>query len=215
MIRCLGLKKSFFFFIFDSMGISTTTLESFKTALEGLIEISDLEFQSFAKDCELRSFPKKSLLSEPGKVPHEVYFISEGLVRVMLVDTQGVEHTTHFTFARQFIADYSAFLQERPAAYTLQALEETKVIVIPRQVVEYGYQSLHEGQKLGRLVAEYYFNYLDERIQSLYLKSPKERYEHITEVFPDIHNRVPQHMIASYLGITSVHLSRLKRKRKP
>ena len=73
---------------------------------------------------------------------------------------------------------------------------------------------MQEGNKLGRLIAEYYFVYQDNRIKNMIALSPKERYDSITEVFPDIHNRIPQHMIASYLGITPVHLSRLKKGEK-
>lgn len=65
---------------------------------------------------------------------------------------------------------------------------------------------------MGRLIAEWYFIYKDTRIKNLYALTPKERYDQITDVFPNIHNRVPQHMIASYLGITAVHLSRLKKQ---
>jgi hypothetical protein len=96
--------------------------------------------------------------------------------------------------------------------YTLEALERTEAIVLPRTSIEWGYQHLEQGDRLGRLIAEYYFIYQDQRIYNLYSRTPKERYDAITEVFPDIHNRVPQHMIASYLGITSVHLSRLKKE---
>jgi hypothetical protein len=90
-------------------------------------------------------------------------------------------------------------------------MEETEVVVLPRNSVEWGYNVLKEGQKLGRLIAEFYFIFQDNRIKNMYLASPRERYENITKVFPNIHNRVPQHMIASYLNITSVHLSRLKK----
>lgn len=71
---------------------------------------------------------------------------------------------------------------------------------MPRAAVEYGYRSLRDGEKLGRLIAEYYFVYLDQRIINLYTLSPRERYEQVGRMFPGIHQRVPQHMIASYLG---------------
>jgi len=90
-------------------------------------------------------------------------------------------------------------------------VEETEVVILPRASIEWGYQNLNEGQKLGRLIAEYYFIYHDNRIKNLYVRTPKERYDNITNIFPNIHNRVPQHMIASYLGITPIHLSRLKK----
>jgi hypothetical protein len=70
---------------------------------------------------------------------------------------------------------------------------------------------MEEGNKLGRLIAEYYFMYQDERINNRYIRTPKERYDLIETIFPNIHQRAPQHLIASYLGITPIHLSRLKK----
>jgi hypothetical protein len=90
-------------------------------------------------------------------------------------------------------------------------LEETQVVILPRSTIEYGYKNLIDGQKMGRFIAEYYFIYQDNRIKNMYIRTPKQRYDSITDVFPNIHNRVPQHMIASYLGITPIHLSRLKK----
>jgi CRP-like cAMP-binding protein len=63
----------------------------------------------------------------------------------------------------------------------------------------------------NQFIAEYYFIYQDNRIKNLYLTTPIERYNSIKNIFPNIHNRVPQHMIASYLGITPIHLSRIKK----
>jgi pectate lyase len=88
------------------------------------------------------------------------------------------------------------------------------VIILPRKSIEWGYSNMQEGQKLGRLIAEFYFIYHDNRIKNLYARTPLERYNALAEVFPNIHNRVPQHMIASYLGITPVHLSRLKKNNR-
>lgn len=91
-------------------------------------------------------------------------------------------------------------------------MEPTEVTVLPKEAIGWGYDHLQEGQKLGRLIAEFYFTYLDERIEHLYTLSPIQRYELMNQIFPNIHNRVPQHMIASYLGITPIHLSRIKRE---
>lgn len=102
-------------------------------------------------------------------------------------------------------------MQKQPSLYSLQTLEETQVVVLPRSAIEWGYKNLMEGQKMGRLIAEFYFIYQDDRIKNTYARTPKQRYDNIEDVFPNIHNRVPQHMIASYLGITPVHLSRLKK----
>ena len=94
----------------------------------------------------------------------------------------------------------------------MQALEDTEVVVLSREAIDWGYQHMQEGDKLGRLIAEFYFIYQDNRIMNQYLRKPKERYDALPGIFPDIHNKAPQHMIASYLGITPIHLSRLKRE---
>lgn len=186
-------------------------MEQLISAIRAMIAISDAELNHFLTACQVKTFRKQSIISKPGQVPNEIFFIKRGIVRVTILDNQGTEHTIHFALENQFIADYSSFMLLQPALYTLQALEDTEVVVLPRHVIEWGYHHLAQGDRLGRLIAEFYFIYHDNRIKNLYARTPKERYDSITEVFPNIHNRAPQHMIASYLGITPVHLSRLKR----
>lgn len=176
-----------------------------------MINISETEWQEFSGKTKERNFKRNELLSSPGTVPNEIFFIEKGIVRVIITDKSGTEHTVHFALENQFIADYTSFLLQQPSLYSIQALEETAVVVLPREAIDWGYEHLQDGQKLGRLIAEFYFIYQDNRVRNIYARTPKERYDSITQVFPNIHNRVPQHMIASYLGITPVHLSRLKK----
>lgn len=176
-----------------------------------MISISDQEFDGFIASCSNLKFNKYDILSSPDEVPQHVFFVSKGLIRVFITDEEGVEHTVHFAMENQFIVDYSHFILKTPAVYTLQAIEATEVVSIPRSAIEWGYDHLAEGNKLGRLIAEYYFIYQDHRIHSRYTRTPKERYDSLESIFPNIHQRVPQHQIASYLGITPIHLSRLKR----
>ena len=176
-----------------------------------MISISEEEMDNFLSQSILKTFKRNETVSRPNAIPNEVFFINQGLIRVVITDNQGTEHTVHFALENQFISDYSNFMQKQPSFYTLQAIEETEVVVLPRSAIEWGYKNLKEGDRMGRLIAEYYFIYQDNRIKNTYSRTPKERYDSITNVFPNIHNRVPQHMIASYLGITPVHLSRLKK----
>ena len=182
-----------------------------KKAVSQLISISGDEWNEFMNRCYRKSFKKKELLSDDDQFINEVYFIESGILRVKITDLSGVEHTTHFAIENQFIADYKAFLTKKKSSYQLEALEHTEVIVMPRAAIDWGYMHLQEGEKLGRLIAEYYFIYLDTRIQHQYTFTALQRYNLMNDIFPDIHNRVPQHMIASYLGITPIHLSRLKK----
>ncbi len=186
-------------------------MEQIKQVMKQMINVSEDELNSFLSGAIVKTYKRQEILSRPNTIPNEIFFINKGLIRVLITDNEGIDHTIHFALENQFIADYSNFIQSQPAIYTLQALEETEVVVLPRNCIEWGYKNLTEGQKMGRLIAEYYFIYQDNRINNLYIRTPKQRYDNISAVFPNIHNRVPQHMIASYLGITPIHLSRLKK----
>jgi CRP-like cAMP-binding protein len=187
-------------------------MKHIKQAIQQIISTSEEELSSFLSNAQTKTFKKQEIVSQPGEVPNEIFFINKGLIRVLITDNEGAEHTIHFALENQFIADYSNFIQKKPSIYSLQTLEETELVILPRTAIEWGYKNLAEGQKMGRFIAEYYFIYQDDRIKNLYVRTPKQRYDSITEVFPNIHNRVPQHMIASYLGITPIHLSRLKKQ---
>lgn len=193
------------------MSEKNSAMQALQQAIASMVSISEPELKEFLSRCFRKEFKKKSLLSEDDKHIHEVYFIEKGILRVKIADLDGREHTTHFAIENQFIADYNAFLTRQKSRYQLEALEDTQVVVLPREAIEWGYAHLKEGNKLGRLIAEYYFIYLDTRIQHQYTLTAKERYDLMNSIFPNIHNRVPQHMIASYLGITPIHLSRIKR----
>jgi CRP-like cAMP-binding protein len=177
-----------------------------------MINITEEELESFLNKTSIKTFKRQEIVSTPDSIPNNIFFINKGIIRVFITDSEGTEHTIHFALENQFIADYSNFIKQQPSFYTLQALEETEVVILPRKTIEWGYNNLTEGQKMGRLVAEYYFIYQDDRIKNTYTRTPKQRYDSITDIFPNIHNRVPQHMIASYLGITPIHLSRLKKE---
>lgn len=177
-----------------------------------MIRISEKELDLFLGTCVLKTFSRKEILSRPEVIPNEIFFINKGTIRIFITDKKGTDHTIHFALENQFIADYACFLLQKASVQTLEALEDTEVIVIPRSSVAWGYKNLEQGDRLGRLIAEFYFIYQDNRVSNMYARTPKERYDAISDIFPDIHNRAPQHMIASYLGITPVHLSRLKKQ---
>jgi CRP-like cAMP-binding protein len=186
-------------------------MQQIKEAIRHLIEVSDNELETFLNLSTIKTFKPQEVLNKPNKITDEIYFINSGILRVVIKDTKEEEHTIHFALENQFVSDYSSFMLRTPSISSLQAIEETKVVVIPRASIDWGYANMKEGQKLGRLIAEFYFIYQDTRIINQYARTPKERYDSITDVFPNIHNRVPQYMIASYLGISPIHLSRLKK----
>ncbi len=188
-------------------------MQQLKLVMQQMINISEAEQNEFLRQAAVKRVKRNELISQPNTIQNEIFFINKGLVRLIITNKKGDEHTVYFAMENQFITDYASFLQKTPSIYTLQALEDTELVVIPRSSIEWGYKNVKEGEKMGRLIAEYYFIVKEEHIKNKHSYTPKQRYDTIGSVFPNIHNRAPQHMIASYLGITPVHLSRLKNPR--
>jgi hypothetical protein len=187
-------------------------METLSAAIRNMIAISNSEMEALLKYCYTKKFKPKEFLSRQGELSNEIFFIMKGITRSTIIDHTGEEHTIHFSPEFQFVADYTSFMLRTPANSNLQAIEQTEVVVLPRQAIEWGYANLGQGDKMGRLIAEYYFIYFDNRLKNQYVFTPVQRYQNISKVFPNIHNRVPQRMIASYLGVSPVHLSRLKKE---
>lgn len=179
--------------------------------LRSMIPMSKEHADLAAKHYKVEVFEKKEFLSTPGKPCESVYFVNNGLLRVMLIDNDGNEQSLHFGFEHQFVTDFSSFITGTASDYYIQSLENTEVVILPRESILWSYENLPEGNRLARYIAEHWYVHQDQRIKNIYLKSPKERYDSISKLFPGIHQMVPQHMIASYLGISAVHLSRLKK----
>ena len=111
-----------------------------------------------------------------------------------------------------FVSEHISFLNGSLATLSSQCLEDCEVIIVAKKVLDEFYITSQQGEKLGRLISEkIILELLKDRID-LHTKTVSQRYIELTNKFPKIHQRIPQHFIASYLGITSVHLSRIKSK---
>ncbi|PQJ76478.1 Crp/Fnr family transcriptional regulator [Polaribacter glomeratus] len=177
--------------------------------ISSYIEISDEEWAHYSSMLQVKEIKKKDIILSEGSVCKEVFFINKGLLRIFFVDNNGEEKTFHFALEKTFATDYKSFLKEIPSNYSIQAMEDTQVLVMSLDMILGGYKMLTNGEKLGRLLAEDYFFMFNDKIQAMYTQTPLERYNDLTSSFPKIFQRVPQHLIASYLNISSVHLSRL------
>jgi CRP-like cAMP-binding protein len=187
-----------------------TKFENIHQVISSYIAISKDEWSHYSSMLHIKKIKKKTTILCEGNICKDVFFINSGLLRIYFVDNNGEEKTFHFALENTFASDYKSFLKGLPSNYSIQAIEETEVLVMSLEMVQGGYQKLKYGEKLGRLIAEDYFFLFNDKIQAIYTQTPLERYHNLTNSFPKIFQRVPQHLIASYLNISSVHLSRLK-----
>lgn len=174
------------------------------------IDINDKEWAHFSSALRFRKFRKNEIIVFEGSLVKDIYFVVSGMLRTYFTNGLGEEKTFHFSSDNTFAADYESFLKGSHSRYSIQALEETHVVLVSVDMLKDCYKTLRYGDKLGRIIAELYFFLWSDRIQDIYMLTPLERYNNMRSQFPDILQRVSQYYIASYLNITPVHLSRLK-----
>jgi|OM-RGC.v1.025416549 CRP-like cAMP-binding protein len=110
----------------------------------------------------LKDIQKKSHLLDYQNIPQHTFFINKGLVRFCVLNPKGELHTTHFSMENEFTGDYASFLTGKPSIYTIEALEDIEVVLIPKTAIFWGYEHMRFGDRLGRLIAEHYFVLLDD-----------------------------------------------------
>ena len=181
-------------------------------SLRNYVEISDEEIDTLISKLEVRKVKKKQWLVTPGEYCKSEHFISKGVFRAYCVDDNGHEHITKLSMEGWWITDISSFISGEPATQYVEALEDGEVILFRKQILEELYQEIPELNKYFRLLYQLALCNNQQRIFRTISNTADKHYYHFIEQFPGIEQRVPQYMIASYLGITPEFLSKIKRK---
>lgn len=158
-----------------------------------------------------RQVPRKFKLSEEGKIARELYFINKGLLRLFYTK-DGSDITAYIFKEKLFASCYDSFLRQSPGIQTLETLEDSDLLVINYQDLNSLYQLIPKINVLARKVAEQRFINAQFILSSYILDGPEERYRKFEEQHGDLLLRVPHYMIASFLGITPVSLSRIRKR---
>ena len=142
------------------------------------------------------------------------YFINRGLVRFFYSTEDGKEFNKHFAMEHGFAGSFHSLLLNEPCGFFIQALEKTETIVLPNRVLHEFYDRHACWERIGRINAEWLALIKEAREKELLLDSLEVRYRRFLKEFPGLLNRIPQYHIASYLGVTDVALSRIRKKIK-
>ncbi|MGN7203690.1 Crp/Fnr family transcriptional regulator [Pedobacter sp. SAFR-022] len=159
------------------------------------------------------SFKKKAFLHEAGDVCRANYFVVKGCLRLYFIDIKGAEQTTQFAIENWWISDLTSFLFQKHSDFYIQAAEATEVIVIDRQHYDELFEKLPKMEKYFRLIYQKLHQASQIRIKYLYSQTAEERYTNFSSSFPEFVQRVPQYMLASYLGFTPEFLSKIRAKK--
>lgn len=169
------------------------------------------EKQLFEDAFTFRQVPKNFMLVREGQVARELYFINKGLLR--LYYQKGGEYITGYIFRENlFASSYDSFLQRSPSIQFLDTLEDCELLSVTKEKMDELYEQVPRINILTRKIAEQRFINAQKILSSFLLDTPEERYLKFVEKNGDLLLRVPHHIIASYLGITPVSLSRIRKR---
>lgn len=156
--------------------------------------------------------PAKTILLEEGKVSKTMFFIEKGCLRTW-VNNNGKDITTQFFFEGDGVSSIESFMTNKPSLYTIESIEPCIINTITQKDFQ---DTLNNSSELRDNIVEHLFMRLlkSQQIFFSYLKNtPQQRYDELLVQHPEMIQRIPQHYIASYLGITSVSLSRIRNRR--
>ena len=153
---------------------------------------------------------KRQYIIQPGFVCQYRSYIVEGAFRVFHLDEEGKEHTVSIGIEDWFVTDFYSYISQTPATNYAEALEDSIIFQMKYEDIENLCKEIHALSEYFRLTTEKAFAYSRKRVISNISKTAEERYSEYIEKYPHIANRVPQYVLASYLGISAEFLSKIR-----
>lgn len=181
--------------------------------MQNYVELTTAELCLLEAYFQVTSFKKKEMALTKGQVCKYTSFVTKGCFRIFSVDDQGDEQISRFALEDWWLGDLMSFIDQSPATLNIQALEESVVVRISFENLEKLYEKAPVMERFFRLAYQRSLAHLLLQKSELITESAEERYEKFLNTYPSIGQRVPQYMIASYLGMTPVSLSNIRKNR--
>jgi len=186
--------------------------EIFKTHLQKFITITDEEFALILDYFEVKNFGKKENLLEEGQICRHNYFVLKGLLRKFFVNEKGIEQTTDFALETWWMTDNFSFERKIPADFGIQTVEKSEVLTISYDSQEKLLNDFPIMEKYFRIVYQRAFAANQRRVKYIFSYSKEDFYFSLLKQYPEFVQRVPQYLIASFLGFTPEYLSEIRKK---
>jgi CRP-like cAMP-binding protein len=187
------------------------SLIKIETFIRTIVQPNAEEWEAFARAVQFKRLKKKDLLLEEGQVCRFIAFLNSGVLREYSYQN-GKETTVDFVDENQFTSDYQSFILQIPSKQYLEALTDVDLLILKKEAINSLYDKYKIWERFGRLIIERIFCIAEAKRKKIIATTHDEQYRNFVEAYPQIIQKVPQYYIASYLGITPEHLSRLRKK---
>lgn len=183
---------------------------SFLNYINNYINLSEKEIAFLRSNTNYKKYLKGHYIVQQGAVCKHTNFIISGCTKNFYVDQQGQEHIVTFAIENWWSADLSSFITQTPSDFNVKCIEATEVIQFTYQNQDEIFQNIPKMETLFRKLLEKALVSSQKRIVNNFSLSAKDQYLYFKKQFSTIEQRVPQYMVASYLGITKEFLSKIK-----
>lgn len=174
------------------------------------VSLSPREYETVESLFTARKYRKKQFILQEGDICRHETFIIKGCTRTYETSSEGQEHILQFAIEEWWAGNLYSFLTETPSAYHIDCIEDCEVLQITRNNLDILYDKVPAMERFFRIIIQNAFISLQNRVLTSLGKSGKQRYEDFLARYPMIGQRVPNHQIASYLGLTPQSLSRIR-----
>ncbi|WP_148232098.1 Crp/Fnr family transcriptional regulator [Maribacter sp. HTCC2170] len=154
---------------------------------------------------------KGEFFLEAGKINKHVGFLNKGLVRYFVYKDED-ESTFEFTKEGEFIADYQSFNNKSKSVQNIQTIEDCEILIINYDNVQKIFNSTKKGNLIGRRIIEHRFDIMVNQLLAIYMQNHEDRYQSFIKQYSDLSQRIPQYLIASYVGVKPESLSRIRKR---
>lgn len=184
---------------------------NFSIYLNSKAGLSDQEVMQLPYIPASRQFKKGQPILGKGQICKDIFFVEKGLLRQFTIDDQGKEHIIHFAPESWIVSDRSSAYFNQPGEYFIDAIEDSEVVVMDETFVNAASEISKTYRENNHRALHNHVRHLQKRINLLLSATAEARYIEFLKLYPNLSLRVPQWMIASYLGITPESLSRVRK----
>ncbi|MCB0654509.1 MAG: Crp/Fnr family transcriptional regulator [Saprospiraceae bacterium] len=184
---------------------------AFSTFLTSNTDLDQELIDGLVGQCTRREVTRGAYLLREGETCEHSFFVEKGLLKQFAIDHQGKEHILQFAPENWIVSDRASAYFHQPSEYYIQALEDTQVMLVDEAFILQLARNNASFLEFNHRLLHNHIRHLQQRILQLQSATASERYQHFVKIYPDLLLRIPQVLIASYLGITPESLSRVRR----